>query len=362
MKHDQTPDLPRITVVTPSFNQGRFLDQCIQSVLNQGYPNLEYMVFDGGSTDGSLDVLRKHHSALAYWTSNKDSGQADAINQGFRRATGEVVAWLNADDFYLPGAFHHVAEAYRRNPAASFYFGNGWRTDESGTLKSRFFPSNRLWFNERALLHGLDYILQPATFINRQHLVAVDYLNPALRYGLDYDLWLRLARLARPAPVRKYLAASREYAATKTAAGGFERAEELRRLLETHSGVPLTPGALAYYLHTLQCLAERHPEIYPSSFLTEIMRLSRATGNLFARYDARPDGFPFASEGNHPYSAKTAPADSSQAVLVRNWIRRAIVHCVRKLMRLPIVGTTVRHFSSVTVHALLRAALFLSKG
>ena len=116
---------PRISVVTPSFNQGRFLEQCITSVLNQDYPDLEYIVIDGGSSDESVDVLRRYEKHFAFWVSEPDKGQSDALNKGFRRATGDLAVWLNADDFFLPGAFAAVAAAYQQNPDASFYFGDG---------------------------------------------------------------------------------------------------------------------------------------------------------------------------------------------------------------------------------------------
>ena len=104
---------PRISIVTPSFNQGQFLEETIRSVLEQGYPNLEYMVIDGGSTDGSIEIIRKYEKRLAYWTSEPDRGQADAINKGWRRATGEILAYLNSDDTYCPNALRLAAEAFR---------------------------------------------------------------------------------------------------------------------------------------------------------------------------------------------------------------------------------------------------------
>ena len=116
---------PRISVVTPSFNQGRFLGQCLRSVLEQDHPDVEYLVVDGGSTDESVALIRAVEGRLAWWVSEPDGGQSDAINKRFARATGEVVAWLNADDFYLPGALSRVARGYEQDPAASFYFGDG---------------------------------------------------------------------------------------------------------------------------------------------------------------------------------------------------------------------------------------------
>jgi glycosyltransferase involved in cell wall biosynthesis len=132
------PTPPSISIVTPSLNQGRFLRQCLHSVFEQRYPSVEVLVIDGGSTEGSLDVLREFDDRLAYWKSGPDAGQSDAINQGFQRATGDLVSWLNADDFLLPGALQALADTHSRQPDAPFYFGNGLRVDEAGQAKTTF--------------------------------------------------------------------------------------------------------------------------------------------------------------------------------------------------------------------------------
>jgi hypothetical protein len=307
-------------VVTPSFNQAPFLDQCIRSVLDQHYGDLEYLILDGGSTDGSVDLIRQHEAALTYWVSAPDGGQSAAINSGFRRATGDLVAWLNADDFYLPGAFARVAAAYRANPDASFYFGDGWRVDAAGVRLSNFFPEGHVTFHEPAYVYGLNYVLQPAAFINRRHLQASGYLDPALRYGMDSDLWIRLARQAPPAAIPEALAASREYGATKTATGSFPRAEELRRISEKYSGVPMTPGALLYFLDTLNRLALEWPDVFPKQFLSDIEVFWIAASRLLGKHGARPDGFPAVGEAELAQCAAEPP--STLTVSQADWAAR----------------------------------------
>jgi glycosyltransferase involved in cell wall biosynthesis len=287
---------PRISVVTPSFNQGRFLEQCVTSVLNQDYPDLEYIIIDGGSSDQSIEVLRRYEKHFAFWVSEPDKGQSDALNKGFRRATGDLAVWLNADDFFLPGAFAAVAAAYQQNPDASFYFGDGWRADETGSLISRMFPERGVLWKSDALLYGLDYILQPATFISRRRLAEIGYIDAGLHYGMDWDLWLRLSRLADPVAVPVCLAASREHGETKTSIGAFPRTEELRRIAEKHTGLAATPGAVLYYLQALRHSARQRPDVYPVPFIEALEEFARAAQKLLPRWSAWADGFPFLIE------------------------------------------------------------------
>ena len=120
----------KISIVTPSYNQSQFLERTILSVLNQNYPNLEYLIIDGGSTDGSVEIIRKYEKYLAYWVSEKDNGQADAINRGFQKSTGKILAWLNSDDIYLPGTLLKVSETFNKNPEVDLIFSNIFFIDE----------------------------------------------------------------------------------------------------------------------------------------------------------------------------------------------------------------------------------------
>ena len=288
----QRGHLPRISVITPSLNQGRYLRQCIESVVSQGYGNLELLIIDGGSTDETLSIIREYRSAIGYWVSEPDGGQSDAINKGFAKATGELVAWLNADDFYLPGVFDRVAEAYAADPEAPFYFGDGLRVDEAGTPLSNFFPPESLRFDREALVMGLNYILQPSTFINRHHLEQVGYLDASLHYGMDSDIWMRLSSLGTPRAIPVALSATREYGSTKTASGSFVRVEELRQISMKYSGLAVTPGVLCYLLHTLYRFAQQEQNVFPPSYLDDLVRFWRQTQKLLQPYNAAPDGFP----------------------------------------------------------------------
>jgi hypothetical protein len=309
---------PRITVITPSLNQGRFLADCISSVLGQNYPNLEYIIIDGGSTDGSLDLIRRYQPHLAYWVSEPDAGQSDAINQGFRRATGDLVAWLNSDDFYLPNALAMAAQSYLSRPAAPFYFGNGYRVDQAGQLKRPHFQQWPYRFNRQALIFGLNYIMQPATFINRHYLKQPDMLDSQLHYGLDTDLWLRLSALAEPQAIPAFLAASREYKATKTASGSFERIEELRRLAAQYAGQPITPGVICYFLDALSRHIGVDTATFPPAYRRAILRFWADTSLLMEQYGVGPDGFPLAP---HEIKAPFYRLKRRGRLYLRNWIK-----------------------------------------
>ncbi|OEH45273.1 glycosyltransferase family 2 protein [Legionella parisiensis] len=288
----QENNLPKISIVTPSFNQGPFLRQCIESVLSQNYPNLEYIVIDGGSHDDSLSIIHEFEPHFAYWVSEPDKGQSEAINKGFRKASGELVAWLNSDDYYLPGTFEHVIKAYQINPHAPFYFGDGYRVSKTGEVLTHFFPKNSLTFDRHALVMGLNYILQPSTFMNRNCLEQIGYLNTELEYGMDFDLWIRLSTLGDPHPIHGVLSANREYNTTKTSTGSFKRIEELRRISLQHSGLEMTPGILRYMFDTLYKFAKTNENIFPGWYQKDVMKLWKRTGRLMAQFDANKDGFP----------------------------------------------------------------------
>lgn len=204
--------LPRVSIVTPSYNQSAFLGDTIRSVLNQDYPNLEYIIIDGGSTDGSVEIIRGFESRLAYWVSEQDAGQADAINKGWRRATGEIVAYLNSDDVYEPGAIRTAAEYLAAHPDTGMIYGHCYQLTQNG---QRVGMLRALPFNLKTLLLH-NGIMQATVFMRRSVLDGVGLLDTSLRHAMDYDLWLRIALRHRIDALSLPLAAFRAHAASKS--------------------------------------------------------------------------------------------------------------------------------------------------
>ncbi len=180
---------PRVSIVTPSFNQAEFLEETLRSILLQGYPDLEVIVIDGGSRDGSVDIIRRYAPWLTAWVSEPDRGQADAINKGMTWATGEIVGWLNSDDVYAPGALGAAVKAFATRPELGGVYGDVAFTAADGTVLN-IMPA---WpFNARQLLCATNLMPQPATFVRRAGWERVGGLDRDLKLALDYDLWVRL--------------------------------------------------------------------------------------------------------------------------------------------------------------------------
>lgn len=186
--------LPLVSIVTPSFNQVQYLEQTISSVLEQDYPHIEYWIMDGASTDGSVEIIQKYASRLAGWVSEKDNGQADAVNKGFRRATGEIVGWLNSDDLYYPSAIANAVKAFQEHPEASIVFSDVNSIDSEGNA------FNRMRFGDWKLKDLMQFkiISQPGVFMRRAVLEDAGYLDLDYHFLLDVELWLRMAAIAEP--------------------------------------------------------------------------------------------------------------------------------------------------------------------
>jgi len=223
-------ELPRITIVTPSFNQAAFLERTIRSVLDQGYPNLEYIIVDGGSTDGSVEIIRKYADRLAYWVSEPDRGQSHAINKGLQRATGDWVGWQNSDDVYFPGAFAQLAKAARRWPSAGLIIGDMQLIDEQDELIRDLRYVRPTYAS--LLAEGMVLTNQAAFWRCVLH-ERIGWLDEALHYGFDYEWFLRVLQASDHARhVPRFWGALRYHDATKTSSSQSKFAEEYRALLD----------------------------------------------------------------------------------------------------------------------------------
>lgn len=219
---------PLISIITPSFNQAQFLEETLRSVLEQGYPNLEYIVIDGASTDGSVDIIRKYADRLTYWVSEPDHGQAEAINKGFARAHGEIVAWLNSDDVYRPGALAAAAAALQANPQLGFVFSDVQAIDADGQV------TNLMRFGDWGLdeLMCFNIIGQPGVFMRHSALEKAGGMDANFHYLLDHQLWLRIAERSPVHYLPVTLAAGRFHAAAKNVAHADRFGQEAYAIVE----------------------------------------------------------------------------------------------------------------------------------
>lgn len=221
-------EFPRITIVTPSFNQASFLERTIVSVLDQRYANLEYIIVDGGSTDGSVDIIRKYSDKLAWWVSESDNGQTDAINKGIRRATGEWVAWQNSDDVYYPGVFRDLATAAARRPKAGLIIGDLMLIDEHGRpLRDvRYVKPNYNAMRAEGML-----IANQSAFWRRDLQQALGLLDESFHCSFDFEWFLRLTRYTECTHVAGIWGALRLHGETKTSTQALRFQEENCRIL-----------------------------------------------------------------------------------------------------------------------------------
>lgn len=224
---------PLVSVVTPSFNQARFLEQTLQSVLAQDYPHVEYLVVDGGSQDGSQEILQQYDSRLAWWTSEPDLGQTDAINKGFDRARGEILAWINSDDTYLPHAVGEAVAFFQDHPEVGMVYGDADFIDEAGRVVGRFDARQTSY---RRLRRGGVYIPQQASFFRASLWQEVGPLDPSFYFAMDYDLWLRLARIAPLRYVPRLWANFRLHGEAKTIAADARCWPEMLRVHRRDGG------------------------------------------------------------------------------------------------------------------------------
>jgi glycosyltransferase involved in cell wall biosynthesis len=283
-----------VSIITPSYNQAPYLEQTIQSVLGQDYPRIEYIVVDGASTDDSFEIIKKYNDRLAYWISEKDSGQAEAINKGFARAKGEILAWLNSDDYYLPDTISAVVKCFEENPDVVMVYGDMLAVDgDRQTI-------NVLKYKQLSLQDLLCFqiIGQPSVFFRRSALEKTGLLDTSFHFMLDHHLWIRLAQQGRILYVPQVWSAARYHAQAKNRARAAEFGREAFRVLD--------------WAKTQPVLAE---------VVSGVERRALASAN---RYDAR-----YLLDGGQPVSALGA------------WFRALFFHPPTALARLNILISAI---------------------
>jgi glycosyltransferase involved in cell wall biosynthesis len=287
-----------ISVIVPSYNtRPEFVAECFRSICMQEGADYEIIFVDGGSRPETLAAAEVYRRRCSHFISEPDEGQADAINKGLRLARGNLVTWLNTDDYFLPGAFGHMAAALRKNPDAPFYMGTGYRTDITGGHRKQFYPPH-FEFRHDAFSMGLNFILQPSTFIRRAALEqAGGALNKNLHYAFDTEIWFRLLAHGDPCQVPFPVACSREYETTKTATGAWARFYEIQSVAERFAGCRLTPGVLAELSRLLhESLADPTvKKLFPAESDNKVIALWGCAALGLHNLCGRDDGFPVKS-------------------------------------------------------------------
>lgn len=231
MSKHKNSNQPMISVVIPSFNQGRFIGQAISSVLYQDYPNVELIIIDGGSSDNTSDIIEKYADSLSHYISEPDNGQAHAINKGFRVAKGDILAWLNSDDMYLPCTLSKVAKILSNVTTPALVYGGCMRFTEGTPYTHGVFPPD---FDAERLTY-YDYIDQPSTFWTRSLWETVGELNESYHYVLDWDWFIRASKIGKFIPLKEFLSIYRYHEEHKTGSGGAKRRKEILEVVEKYA-------------------------------------------------------------------------------------------------------------------------------
>jgi len=240
---------PLLSIITPSYNKADFVRQTIESVLTQDYTNFEYIVIDGGSSDQTVEILKEYSDRL-YWISEPDRGMSDAINKGFRRAKGEILAWINADDYYYPGAFRSVVDYFAQYPEISIMYGELDYLDRAGMITShwRVVP---VW-DYNLLLNGFNYIPQPATFMRREVFETVGDIDVNEKRCMDYDYWLRVGKQYRFGYLPRTLGGIRIMEGTISGISPVNNMKDGLIVSRRHGGKRFSARWLSYWLWRLR--------------------------------------------------------------------------------------------------------------
>jgi len=286
-------DLPLVSVVTPSYNQARFLEETIQSVLNQDYPRIEYIIIDGGSTDGSVDIIHRYDDRIAYWISEPDHGQAEAINKGFNHAHGELLGWLNSDDTYTLGSIRQSVERLMACPRAVAVHGLANVIDQNSRVVVEGKAREPKPFNLKEELCG-NVICQPTVLMRRGPLFGVGLLDQSMHYAFDYDLWLKLALVGEIVEVGEVQANFRISDASKSMSQTDRFLPEVLRAFDSFFSRPDLPNEirsmrrLAYSSYL--ALEAPHPIYRPRHLMTreQLRRMRQLLWASIWWYPANP--------------------------------------------------------------------------
>jgi len=265
--------MTKVSVITPSYNQANFIERTIQSVLSQNIPRLEYVVMDGGSKDHTVDILKKYESQLQ-WRSEKDNGQAHAVNKGFQQTTGDIIGWLNSDDVYYPDAIKRVCEFFDSNPDIDVIYGNAYHIDIDDNIIETYYTEE--W--DINILKEVCYLCQPAVFFRRKVITQCGMLNDKLQYCMDYEFWLRLAKNGiRFAFIKDFLAGSRLHADTKTLGSRVKVHAEINDMLKTMYRI-VPDRWLSNYAHAY--VESTYPKNYSPHKLRRALAIKTFTSSL----------------------------------------------------------------------------------
>lgn len=261
------PSWPKVSVVTPSYNQAEFLERTILSVLNQNYPNLEYIIVDGGSTDGSVEIIRKYEKYLAYWVSEKDRGQSDAINKGFKKSTGEILAWLNSDDTYLPSVLQSAVSYFKQYPETDMLYG---RCNVIDSKERVFQEAKTITFNLVDYAYGLFTIPQQSAFWKRDIFFEAGMLNVENYTCMDGELWVNFAKKkAVITYVDSFFANFRLHGSSISGSGRYNEQFERDKKRIQEDILGYSPGRLRVFMRGMTCHL-KHPVQYLRYYLSVI--------------------------------------------------------------------------------------------